>query len=619
MGLLCSGREAMVIVHSKVLGGANPYGSGRGILDVGKGAYRGVVDAGKAGLNHARRYKNAKRANSNRERYNNNTLALESSIESESSVNREPSFARNDSSHSSVSSTIAQSLDGEVGGSQLSLSPRNTIRNRSNNNNRNSNNSSGNQTNESEESIAGLLGLDDEFRIVGSHENTEDEIRQVQLRGLTRRIMASPSLVLFAARKESNDVMEHYENDLLPPSRASTDEFEIGDLDGNSNDDVQLGDIEMNEQITSSSGEASGEASGQQQHEGGGARNNNLPPNSEVQPPLAESQQQTHSESNNNNNDPIRHQSSSTIEEQVDEIIHSISDHVTTIRRVHLLDGWNVDTSPEKMKHIILLGLRVGFCGALSTFSSLNASVIRLLRAGAVGEALVGYAISIQMGIVSYRFGQHVAVYIFVWRCRRETKRDEKRGYGLRLRRVDSDDLDQIHLSGSLGESTARQQRWIIPSVRTVATLSFLTMFVSLCLAIFFSTNPNHTQYWCSLLFTPFGCLARFALMNKYNKNLPGFPLGTFSCNLLSCALSGSIGSFLAGNPGPEESILLTSMIAGFAGSLSTFATFIVEILSLMDPIIFKFDGLVYAVITILWAVIIGALGSQAKNWADEV
>ena len=36
-------REAMGIVHSKILGGANPYGSGRGLLDVGKGAYRYAV------------------------------------------------------------------------------------------------------------------------------------------------------------------------------------------------------------------------------------------------------------------------------------------------------------------------------------------------------------------------------------------------------------------------------------------------------------------------------------------------------------------------------------------------------------------------------------------------
>ena len=40
MGLLCSGRDALGIVNSKVLGGANPYGTGRGILEVGRNAYR---------------------------------------------------------------------------------------------------------------------------------------------------------------------------------------------------------------------------------------------------------------------------------------------------------------------------------------------------------------------------------------------------------------------------------------------------------------------------------------------------------------------------------------------------------------------------------------------------
>lgn len=107
--------------------------------------------------------------------------------------------------------------------------------------------------------------------------------------------------------------------------------------------------------------------------------------------------------------------------------------------------------------------------------------------------------------------------------------------------------------------------------------------------------------------------------MSKYNKRLRGFPIGTFACNIGGCALSGSLGSFLAGNPGPEEGILLKSLIAGFAGSLSTFAAYIVEILSLIDPILFKFDGVVYSMITVLWAVIIGFVGSQAKNWADEI
>ena len=57
------------------------------------------------------------------------------------------------------------------------------------------------------ESIAVLLGLDDEFRIAGSDQSSEDEMRQVQLRGLSRRILASPSIAFFPARKEANDVL----------------------------------------------------------------------------------------------------------------------------------------------------------------------------------------------------------------------------------------------------------------------------------------------------------------------------------------------------------------------------------------------------------------------------
>lgn len=44
-----------------------------------------------------------------------------------------------------------------------------------------------------------------------------------------------------------------------------------------------------------------------------------------------------------------------------------------------------------------------------------------------------------------------------------------------------------------------------------------------------------------------------------------------------------------------------------------------VEIISLIDPIIFKFDGFIYAMVTILWGMIIGLTSSQAKNWADDI
>lgn len=33
-------RDAIGIVYSKAFGGSNPYGDGRGIFDIGRGAYR---------------------------------------------------------------------------------------------------------------------------------------------------------------------------------------------------------------------------------------------------------------------------------------------------------------------------------------------------------------------------------------------------------------------------------------------------------------------------------------------------------------------------------------------------------------------------------------------------
>ena len=318
---------------------------------------------------------------------------------------------------------------------------------------------------------------------------------------------------------------EQYEDDQLssPPSPSSpTNQFRIGDLEDDDNDDLETGDGHL-----SPSGESSGEASGQ--HEGPRAPSRSSTVPSETTPPLSPSER-----------------SNSSIEEHVDEMVQSISNNVSVIRRIRFLDGWKGGTSPEQMKHIILLGLRIGFCGALSTFSSLNASVIRLLKKGSIGEAFFGYAVSIQLGIVSYRFGQNLAVYIFVFRCRREAKRDERRGYGLRLHNADSEDTeDEQNDIPSVPRSTARVRRRYIPSVRTIATFSFVAMILTLCLGIYFF--PKHQAYIYSLLFTPFGCLARWKLMSKYNGKVPGFPLGTFSCNLLSCALSGSLGSFLAG------------------------------------------------------------------------
>ena len=153
---------------------------------------------------------------------------------------------------------------------------------------------------------------------------------------------------------------------------------------------------------------------------------------------------------------------------------------------------------------------------------------------------------SIQLGIVSYRFGQHIAVYIFVWKRRRETKRAERRGYGLRLRRqVTEDEQQQAEVEPDLPSQARSSCRRLFISIRTLSTFILVVMIIGLSLAVYFV--PSHQQYLLSLLFTPFGCLARWKLMDKYNKKIQGFPLGTFVCNIGGCALSGSLASFIAG------------------------------------------------------------------------
>ena len=317
------------------------------------------------------------------------------------------------------------------------------------------------------------------------------------------------------------------EHDGLIPDSLS----EIGDMDGEESAGV-TGVIRTNRQLS-----PSGEASGQQEvGPSSQDKSSNLSWTGSISRGYShhsmEQRQSSHalvltSEDNNN----ARHrslESSNTIEEELDEMFHSMSAQIINFRRINVADGWDVGTSPEEMKHDILLGLRVGLCGAVSTFSSWNSAMINLMKAGKVGEAVVGYVIGIQLGVISYRFGQHLAVYIFVWRCRRETKRDEKRGYGIRLRVSDADDSGNEVEGGAsenfrnnLGLMVADQN---VPSVRAVATSVFGTILIALFSALYFF--PRHQQFSISLLFTPLGCLARWRLTNKYNKILPGFPLG---------------------------------------------------------------------------------------------
>jgi len=332
------------------------------------------------------------------------------------------------------------------------------------------------------------------------------------------------------------------------------------------------------------------------------------------------------------------------LEQIISNVQANVSENINRIRRINVAGGWDVGSTPEAMSDDLMLGLRDGFCGALSSFSSWNSSMLNLLREGQIGEAFIGYLLGLQLPIVAYRFGQQVAVYYFVWRCRREARREERKGgYGIRLKMDDEDDdegssgVSRGRVNSSSGidsvdecfedelsraksaDSTCEEAmaEGETPSVRAICTAMYLMALVTQFTSLSFFTDTSDQQLALSLLFSPVGTLARWRL-SRFNVWRPGFPVGTFACNILACALSGSLGSLLAGNPGPKERILLQSFVSGFGGTLSSLATFVVEILAGIDPILFRFDGVIYAVCSIGWALIVGFIFSASVDWADE-
>ena len=487
------------------------------------------------------------------------------------------------------------------------------------------------------------------------------ELRDVQLLALERRIRLSKCLVLFPVRKQDVDVMEHYfqqgykRNDESYFAGAEREDHVMGGnhtstttekfvIDESSDDEVVSGDVTVRPRRLEDGLTRSGErlphypTSPSAPLHGTNNGNNNNTNNTIKQTPIISPGETTEPTSATPSTlsgaaantaaasgDAAAATSADYYITDITDLANNIQDNVQEnlyrLRRVNLADGWDTGTTASAMSDDLMLGLRDGFCGALSSFSSWNSAMVSLLRKGQFTQALVGYMIGLQLPIVAYRFGQHVAVYIFIWRTRQETHRDQRRGgYGIRLANHDDDDddddIEQRKGDGEDDDSDEDDEEKKrkaaeneMPSLRAVITAIFIMAIVTQCTSIFFYNSPKDQQIAMSLLFSPLGVLARWRL-TKLNRWKPTFPLGTFTCNILACALSGSLGE--------KDQVVLVSIVNGFGGTLSSLASFVVEILAGIDPILFRFDGVIYAAASIGCAIVVGFIFSASVEWADS-
>ncbi|CDF85817.1 Conserved hypothetical membrane protein [Pseudomonas knackmussii B13] len=109
------------------------------------------------------------------------------------------------------------------------------------------------------------------------------------------------------------------------------------------------------------------------------------------------------------------------------------------------------------------------------------------------------------------------------------------------------------------------------------------------------------------------GALLRWFLGLKLNSLLPSIPPGTLTANLVGGYIIGAAVAYFAAVPGlaPEWRMLI---ITGFCGGLTTFSTFSVEVVTLLQE-----GRLVWAMgaiaVHITGSLLMTLLGLASMNW----
>ena len=290
------------------------------------------------------------------------------------------------------------------------------------------------------------------------------------------------------------------------------------------------------------------------------------------------------------------------------------------------------------------LGLRTGFCGALTTFASWNQQMVSMLLEGTCASivgAIYGYAIGILLCVSAIQLGEHAAALVTdCYDPPKSRERRHSRSKSLDRWSETSDAFEELNIvegsqhrkslvnfepDGASLVETGRSRRSTIKekgapiglhgdskidkaqAAQYIVVFLFVAFFVTAAVyfGAFSATDAASKAWkmggdvsrsrWLSLLLAPFGVVLRYEL-STLNSRKPNFFMGTFIVNVLACVINGVVYGFRDGSyPRPDYRvnggsgwgyIIPTAVGTGFSGCLSTVSTFMAELVKLSpyDP-----------------------------------
>ncbi len=109
------------------------------------------------------------------------------------------------------------------------------------------------------------------------------------------------------------------------------------------------------------------------------------------------------------------------------------------------------------------------------------------------------------------------------------------------------------------------------------------------------------------------GCVARWLLSLRFNSGAPGIPTGTLMANLIGAAIIGAAASYFIRLPDlPSHWKLVVT--TGFCGGLTTFSTFSVEMLGMIQEGQWLTAG-IYMVLSFVGSLALAALAFSLVSW----